>query len=60
MVSSDNGNHYNRDLNLFLLKRVRGQLKMSDFPPNCVRFVVYGGVRIINGNIQTFTEKIQR
>ena len=33
----------------FLLKRVRGQLKMSEFPPNCVRFVVYGGVQIING-----------
>ena len=48
-----------RDLNLFLLKRVRGQLKMSDFPPNCVRFVVCGGVRVINGNIQTFTDDIQ-
>ena len=49
-----------RDLNLFLLKRVRGQLKMSDFPPNCVRFVVYGGVRIINGNIRTSTNNIRK
>ena len=31
-----------------LLKRVRDKLKMSDFPPNCMRFVVYRGVRIIN------------
>ena len=23
---------------------------MSDFSPNCVRFVVYGGVQIINSN----------
>ena len=49
-----------RDLNLFLLKRVRVQLKMSDFPPNCVRFVVYGGVQTINGNIRTFAYDIWR
>ena len=33
---------------------------MSDFPPNCVRFVVYGGVRTINGNIRTFTNNIRK
>ena len=49
-----------RDLNLFLQKRVRGQLKMSDFPQNCARYVVYGGVRTINGNIRTFTNNIRR
>ena len=45
--------HVHRDLNLILLKRVRDQLKMSDFPPNCMRFVVYGGVWTINGRVQT-------
>ena len=33
---------------------------MNDFPPNCMRFVVYGGVRTINGNMRTFTNNIWR
>ena len=33
---------------------------MSEFPPNCVRFVIYRGVRTtINGNIRTFTDSIR-
>ena len=41
-------------------KKSERPAKMSDFPSNCVMFVVYGGVRTINGNIRAFINNIQR